>query len=154
MTKAHTACRQSVTLAQRDGNRFRAILQNEMISHYDRVGAERGKGMFLRMKEENSKYILENHKLLFAAISDHSTSSFEEIRLALHTEMTSALEKISLTIYTSLVSVQHATKLDSLVQNRMKKVKLPKLKTLMAANEPSMQALSTVISTRLKEISR
>ena len=34
----------------RDGNRFRAILQNEMISHYDRVGAERGKGMFLRMK--------------------------------------------------------------------------------------------------------
>ena len=34
----------------RDGTRFRTILQNEMKSHYDRVGAERGKGMFLRMK--------------------------------------------------------------------------------------------------------
>jgi hypothetical protein len=36
----------------------------------------------------------------------------------------------------------------------MKKEKLPKLKTLMAANDPSMQALSTAIGARLKEISR
>lgn len=94
-----------------------------MKSHYDKVGAERGKGMFLRMKvspnfrewlsnqiltgcpqEENSKYILENHDSLFAAISDNAATSLEEIRSALHTQMTQALAKISLTIYTSLVS--------------------------------------------------
>jgi hypothetical protein len=34
----------------RDGNRFRNILQTTMGPHYDRLGAERGKGMFLRMK--------------------------------------------------------------------------------------------------------
>ena len=34
----------------RDGNRFRNIVQNQMVPHYDKVGAERGKGMFLRMK--------------------------------------------------------------------------------------------------------
>jgi len=34
----------------RDGNRFKSILQNEIKPHYDKVGTERGKGMFLRMK--------------------------------------------------------------------------------------------------------
>lgn len=123
-------------------------------------------------QEENSKYILDNHELLFATINNHATSSFEGIRSSLNIEMTTALEKISLAIYTSLVSkfassqldllskqltpisqgVQHATKLDHLVQGRMKKRALPQLVTLMTATEPSMQALSAAVDARLKEI--
>jgi hypothetical protein len=36
----------------------------------------------------------------------------------------------------------------------MKKEKLPQMKSLMAANEPDMQALSAAIEVRLEEVSQ
>jgi len=153
MTKAESACHKSLVTAQRNGNRFRSVLQAELVPHYDNVGAERGRGMFLRMQEENSRYILENHKQLFAVITSHAFTSFEDIRSAIHTHMTEALQKIGSTIYTSLVCVQHCTKLDTVVQERMRKEKLPALDALIRTAEPSIQALSTSIEARLKMVS-
>jgi len=54
---------------------------------------------------------------------------------------------------TLVEGVQHRTKLDTVMQERMRKDKLPALDVLIRTAEPSIRVLSTSVEARLKMVS-